>query len=98
MTPLNITQLNSVIDTLDIYTFCDGDFRFFTAHYGSHRNDARVVFRVRLDSTPEKRVVEKKITDYDRVLPSDVFEIREWLKGHSGYTVLFQIDGDAICK
>ena len=71
-----------------IYKFHDGQFRFCTAHYGSWANDQRIVFRVRIDSTPEKRAAEKGIMYYDRLFPSYPDEIQAWKDGHPTYPVL----------
>lgn len=62
--------------------FHDGEFVFYTAHYGSAHNDARIVFRVRSDTTAKQRAAEKGIQHYDRLLLSNKDEITWWLKGH----------------
>jgi len=65
-----------------VYTFKDGQFRFYTALYGSWNHDRRIVFRVRTDTTPKKRACEKSIKYYDRLVPSSMQEISAWLRGH----------------
>ena len=63
----------------------DGVFSFWTAYYGSWRLDARVVFRVREDTTPTQRAAEKQILWYDRLLPATTGEIASWYEGHRQY-------------
>jgi hypothetical protein len=55
--------------------FRDGEFGFYTAHYGSWANDARVVFRVRTDRNPRERAREKGIQGFDRIVPASEKEI-----------------------
>lgn len=43
------------------YRFADGDFRFYVATFGSWADDARIVFRVRVDRDPHERAGEKGI-------------------------------------
>ena len=69
------------------YVFDDGEFTFCTAHYGSWARDIRIVFRVRIDTTPEKRAIEKGIKYYDRLLPSLPYEIAEWVFTHSDFPI-----------
>lgn len=71
-----------------IYKFHDGEFRFFTALYGSWANDMRIVFRVRIDSNPQRRAKEKNIQYYDRLVPSIRQEIESWVFGHGDYSIL----------
>jgi len=63
--------------------FNDGNFTFYSALYGSWAGNKIVVFRVREDSTPEKRAEEKNITCYDRIVPSSPGEVIGWLHGHA---------------
>jgi len=65
-----------------IFKFEDGIFSFHTAMYGSWNLDRRIVFRVRLDSSPRLRVEEKNIKYYDCIVPSSQFEIDLWHKNH----------------
>ena len=67
------------------YQFCDGIFEFYTAHCGSYSRDKRIVFRVREDTTPEERAKEKKIENYDLLLPSTDEEVKSWMEGHKGH-------------
>ena len=69
------------------YVFDDGEFTFYTAHYGSWARDIRIVFRVRIDTTPEKRAAEKGIEFYGRLLPSLPHEIAEWLFVHPDFPI-----------
>lgn len=69
------------------YTFQDGVFSFWTAHYGSWNNDVRIVFRVREDSTVMERATQKGIKCYDRLLRSTQEEVAKWLEGHPNYEV-----------
>ena len=62
------------------YTFKDGKFKFYTAHYGSWARDKRIVFRVRIDSDPKERAKEKNIKQFDRIVPSSKYEIEQYLK------------------
>lgn len=64
------------------YTFKDGVFFFYTAHYGSWARDIRIVFRVRVDRLPKERAEEKEIFYYDRLIPSTQEEIDEWVVSH----------------
>jgi len=70
------------------YRFKDGVFTFWTAHYGSWARDARIVFRVREDSTPEKRAEQKSIRCWDRLFPAQEDEIEQWRNSHKDYPVL----------
>jgi len=63
-----------------MFIFNDGTFRFFTAHYGSWKNDIRIVFRVRIDRDPQSRAAEKNINQYDRLLPASENEIQQWFQ------------------
>jgi hypothetical protein len=65
--------------------FQDGNFSFFTALYGSHYNEIKIVFRVRSDNQPKQRANEKGITGYDRLIPSTFQEIQAWLTSHPTY-------------
>jgi len=65
-----------------IYKFKDGSFRFYTAQYGSWKNDQIIVFRVRIDRNPNDRALEKGIKYYDRIVRSTDQEINEWFVGH----------------
>ena len=64
---------------VQIFTFRDGDFRFCTAEYGSWNNDYRIVFRVRIGTTPAFRAQQKKIKSYDAIRYSSSKEITAWL-------------------
>jgi len=75
-----------------IYSFTDGNFRFFTAYYGSWARDKRIVFRVRTDSTPFVRAEQKGIRFYDRIYPSNLTEVELWVKSHCDYTILKTIE------
>ena len=68
--------------------FKDGNFTFYTAHYASWARDARIVFRVREDTTPAQRAEEKEIQYYDRLLKSTPEEIIMWLESHRDYNIL----------
>jgi hypothetical protein len=57
-------------------------FVFYTALYGSWKNDLRVVFRVRADRKPEDRAKEKGIKYYDRLVLSTTEEIQAWINNH----------------
>ena len=74
-----------------IYKFKDGDFRFYSAHYGSWNNDRIIIFRVRMDSNPKKRAEEKSIKYYDLILKATDEEINLWLKTHPDYKILERI-------
>lgn len=81
-----------------VYQFQDGIFSFWTAHFGSWANDARIVFRVRLDTSAQKRIKEKELSGFDRLLPSQPSEVDAWVAGHPDYTlrnemVLITFDG-----
>ena len=65
--------------------FGDGEFNFWTAHYGSWAHDMRIVFRVRTDTTPKGRAVQKDIKNYDRILPALPYEIERWYETHPGF-------------
>lgn len=67
------------------YTFVDGIFQFYTAHYGSWNNDRRIVFRVRLDTTPKVRAAQKCIDYYDFLSPSTEAEIALWFQDNPMY-------------
>ena len=75
-------------DALKKYQFQDGVFTFWTAHYGSWKNNARVVFRVREDSIPKVRAEEKGILCWDRILPAKPYEIELWLLSHKDYPLV----------
>ena len=72
----------------DVYHFQDGAFRFWTAYYGSWAQDRRIVFRVRIDDTPEHRAEVKGIKFYDRLLPSFPNQRMVWLEGHPDYPII----------
>jgi len=55
---------------------------FWTAHYGSWAQDARIVFRVRNDRIPKERAAEKNIMHYDRLYPATPEEISGWNDTH----------------
>jgi hypothetical protein len=67
------------------FRFGDGRFRFYVAQYGSWQNDARVVFRVRVDSEPHKRAAEKGIKYFDRLLPAKLADIKLWCDTHPDF-------------
>ena len=54
--------------------FKDCEFNFYTAHYGSWANDKRIVFRVRNNKFPQNRAEEKRIENYDRIIPASKVE------------------------
>ena len=68
--------------------FKDCEFNFYTAHYGSWANDKRIVFRVRNNKFPQNRAEEKRIENYDRIIPATESEIAEWFKSHPDYQIL----------
>ncbi len=72
------------------YRFADGDFRFYVATFGSWADDARIVFRVRVDRDPRQRAAEKAICGYDRVLPLKLEGdyVTRWLISHPGQRLL----------
>jgi hypothetical protein len=76
------------MEILDLYSFKDGRFTFWTAYYGSWANDARVVFRVREDTDPRLRARQKEISNWDRLIPARPNEIKMWIEGHPDYPVL----------
>ena len=76
------------------YQFVDGTFRFYTACFGSWAGDARIVFRVREDTTPKIRAKQKGIKNYDRLLPATKEEIDMWLEEHDDYKVLKVLNGN----
>ncbi len=61
-----------------MYTFADGKFRFFTAEYSKHY----IVYRVREDSNPYKRAMEKGISCRMRIRKSTGMEILAWMYSH----------------
>jgi len=67
------------------YKFIDGIFVFYTAIYGSWQNDARIVFRVRIDRDPKERAKEKNIKYFDRIILSNKNEIVNWFNSHLKY-------------
>jgi hypothetical protein len=71
-----------------VYSFRDGNFKFYTAHYGSWAGDKRIVFRVRLDTTPVIRAEQKGIKFYDRLYPASITEVDAWIMSHADYPVL----------
>ena len=77
----NKTLRNS-LPTNQQYTMPDGVFTFWTAQYGSWANDRRIVFRVRIDTTPNERATEKDIKGYDRLVPATDWETAMWIRGH----------------
>ena len=65
--------------------FPDGDFEFYTAHYGSWANDRKIVFRVRSDRDPKERASEKDIKGYDRIYPAIAIEVLDWFRSHETF-------------
>ena len=62
------------------HSFSDGNFTFWTAHFGAAFKDARIVFRVRDDNDPETRAGEKGIRRWwDRLLPATEAETAAWM-------------------
>ncbi len=66
-----------------IYEFHDGNFQFFTSSLGS----TVTIFRVRIDTWPERRAREKHISG-DYVRSSSKREIMQWLETHPDYPVV----------
>lgn len=73
---------------MGIYYFKDGEFRFFTAMYGSWNNDKRIVFRVRTDTTTEATAKENQIVNYDRIVKSSDEEIKTWLSENPQFELI----------
>ena len=65
--------------------FKDGEFDFYTAHYGSWEQDKKIVFRVRHNKFSSNRAKEKGIEYYDKIFPATEYEIAEWFKSHPDY-------------
>ena len=68
--------------------FTDGEFDFYTAHYGEWANYKLVVFRVRTDRVPKDRAYEKGMSWFDKLIPSTHDEIKAWLKYHPEFKVM----------
>ncbi len=73
---------------MDTYEFEDGKFEFFTARSRARLTPGVVIiFRVRVDTWPEKRAREKHIT-FDYLRPSSAREIEKWMETHPDYPVV----------
>ncbi len=71
---------------MEVYQFKDGHFEFFTA--ATRQSPSYVViFRVRVDTWPEKRAREKSIA-FDYLRPSSVKEIAKWMETHPGFPLV----------
>ncbi len=63
--------------------FKDGHFEFFTAISEKYNT----IYRVRIDSVPEKRAIEKDI-DFLYIRKSSYREIESWKATHPSYPIL----------
>ncbi len=83
---LLLTEWIHSVNSNTQWTFGDGGtFTFWTAHYGSWAGDKRIVFRVRIDTTPKVRAHQKEIKYYDRLIRSTYDETAAWINSHCDY-------------
>ena len=68
-----------------LYKFKDGNFSFWKALVDDRKG---VVFRVREDTTPGKRSIEKGIPRGVPIVPSDEKDINSWLETHPDYDII----------
>ncbi|MFA5188149.1 MAG: hypothetical protein WC460_02180 [Patescibacteria group bacterium] len=70
---------------LQFYTFADGIFSFWEAKINDKQS---IIFRVRNDSTPAKRALEKGISNGISLYPAKKEPVQKWLNSHPDYPII----------
>jgi hypothetical protein len=65
------------------YSFRDGVFTFWIALYPGYG----IVFRVRDDSVPAVRAIQKGIVGWDKVVPAYEEQVQKWVQTHKDYPI-----------
>jgi hypothetical protein len=88
-----INFVNAYLSNDAFFSFKDGKFKIYTAHFIN--SEIKVVFRVRIDSDPESRAEQKGIRGFYKIIPSHLYEVVEWMLAHEvvldTYSDLFEI-------
>ncbi len=91
-------DIESHLERSSKFIFSDGIFSFWAAKYGSWTNNDTIIYRVRQDTTPEKRAWEKGIKLYDMLVPATAAQIRLWMEAHPNLIPKVASSGVALWK
>ena len=89
--PLNLHPIKEFVDIdgkvekIKYYRFADGIFSFWEMKLNERQS---TIFRVRIDSDPAERAIQKGLPAYKSIYPANLEDIDKWIKSHPDYPVL----------